>query len=64
MLTIYNNEKIINNTSFSDILLDFNSDRFIPLFSLLCSTSLYIISFFQIIPSYDIMLTPKKFIAY
>lgn len=64
MLTIYNNEKIINNTSFSDILLDFNSDRFIPLFSLLCSTLLYIISFFQIIPSYDIMLTPKKFIAY
>lgn len=64
MLTIYNNEKIVNNTSLSDIFLDFNSDRFIPLFSLLCSSSLYIISFFQIIPSYDIMLTPKKFIAY
>lgn len=64
MLTIYNNEKIINTTSFSDIFLNLNSDRFIPIFSLLCSISIYVLSFFQLKPTYDIMLIPKKFIAY
>jgi len=64
LLTIYNNEKIINITNFSDFFLDFNSDKFIPLFSLLCSASLYVISLLQITPAYNIMLIPKKFISY
>jgi len=64
LFIVFSNETTLNQTKFSDIFLNFSSNKLIPLISILFGSSLYIISLLQIIPAYNIMLIPKKFISY
>tara|TARA_B110000967_G_scaffold199803_1_gene234659 strand:+ start:8379 stop:8954 length:576 start_codon:yes stop_codon:yes gene_type:complete len=56
---IYNNEILFNNTLFSSL---FRSNNTIQIISLILSLSIYSISILQLVPTYNIMKLPKKFI--
>ena len=59
LFIIYNNEDTFNNTLFSNL---FQTDNIFQIFSLFLSISIYCISILQLLPTYNIMKLPKKYI--